>query len=182
MPMGATNAHAAFVAMVCKFEHKWNALYDKRCKKQHDKDWAWLKERMNIAYEKVKRTNTSQQEPLTQDELDWEPKWDRSETANKPGSAVIVDDILLFARTAAALLYYLVCVLEMLQHHRVTVKLRKTRFLPSRAEFVGIDILKDGNSPAKSKYEAIEELERPEIFTDLRMLIGFIGFYRDWIP
>jgi hypothetical protein len=178
MPMGATNAHAAFVAMVCKFEHKWNNLYQKRCQTQHDNEWIWLKEQMNTAYAKITATDKLQ----TQDELDWEPKWDRPEKASKPGSAVIVDDILLFARTAAALLYYLVCVLETLQHYRVTVKLRKTRFLPSRAEFVGIDILQDGNSPAQSKYEAIEELEQPELFTDLRMLIGFIGFYREWIP
>jgi hypothetical protein len=62
-----------------------------------------------------------------------------------------VDNILSFAWTAAALLYYLLCILETLQHHRVTVKLRKTHSLPSRAEFVEIDILKEGNSPAKSK-------------------------------
>jgi hypothetical protein len=185
MPMGATNAHAVFVAMVCKFETKWDALYEHRCHKQKEAEWAWLKDKMKHEYNKSRPKHATTPEPDSHDsheEKNWEPKWDRPQTASRPGSAVIVDDILLFARTAAALLYYLICVLETLQHHRVTVKLRKTRFFPGRAEFVGIDILPDGNSPAKSKYEAIEELERPELFTDLRMLIGFIGFYRDWIP
>jgi hypothetical protein len=50
---------------------------------------------------------------------------------------------------------------EVLQHHRVTIKLRKTRFFPARAEFVGVDITKEGNLPAESKYEALRGLEQP---------------------
>ena len=95
---------------------------------------------------------------------------------------MIVDDIILFAQTATALLYYFICMIEVLQHHRVTVKLRKTRFFPPRAEFVGVDITKDGNSPAQSKYDALKGLDRPLLYTDQSMLIGFIGFYRNWIP
>jgi hypothetical protein len=66
--------------------------------------------------------------------------------------------------------------------YRVTVKLRKTRFFPKRAEFVGADVLKEGNCPAETKNDTITNLKRPTLFTDLRMLIGFIGFYRNWMP
>lgn len=101
---------------------------------------------------------------------------------SKPGSAVIVDDVILFAMSILQLLFYFTCVLEILQHHRVTIKLKKTRFLPKRAEFVKIDILRDGNTPAQSQNDAIRSLTTPTLFGDLSMLIGFIGFYRKWIP
>jgi hypothetical protein len=64
----------------------------------------------------------------------------------------------------------------------VTIKLRKTRFFPPRAEFVGVDITKEGNSPAESKYEASKGLEQPILYSDLSMLVGFIEFYRNLIP
>ena len=113
----------------------------------------------------------------------FEPAWQKPlDTDPKPGSAVIVDDIILFAHTATILLFYFICMVEVLQHHRVTIKLRKMRFFPARAEFVGVDITKEGNSPAESKYEALRGLEQPMSCTDLRMLIGFIGFYPQWMP
>jgi hypothetical protein len=104
------------------------------------------------------------------------------EITSKPGSAIIVDDIILFAKSALLLFVYFICILDVLELHRVTVKLKKARFMPTRAEFVGIDVLKEGNSPASSKYGAVRELGAPELFTDLRMLVGFIGFYRQYIP
>jgi hypothetical protein len=64
----------------------------------------------------------------------------------------------------------------------VTIKLRKTRCFPVRIEFGGVDVTKDGNSPAKSKHEALRGTERPVLSTDLSMLIRFIGFHRNWIP
>ena len=77
---------------------------------------------------------------------------------------------------------YFVAILEVFVEHRVSIRLRKTRFLPSRAEFVGLDLLPEGNSPASSKFEAIQKLARPMTFGDLHMLIGLFGFYSKWIP
>ena len=73
-------------------------------------------------------------------------------------------------------------VLKVFVHHRVSIKLRKTRFLPSQVEFVGLDLLPEGNAPASSKYAAIRELSKPILFGDLHMLIGLFGFYYRWIP
>ena len=78
--------------------------------------------------------------------------------------------------------FYFFCVLTVLQHHRVTVNLRKSRFFPKRAEFVRVDVLPTGNAPAQAKNKAIQNLTRPVTFTDLRLLIGLLGFYRNWIP
>jgi hypothetical protein len=42
--------------------------------------------------------------------------------------------------------------------------------------------MKEGNAPTKSKYAAITNLDTPELFTDLQMLIGMVRFYRQRIP
>jgi hypothetical protein len=116
-------------------------------------------------------------------EADFQPMWKKlMDTDPKPGLAVIVDAIIIFAHTVMALLYYFICMIEVLQHHRVMIKVRKTRFFPPRAEFVGVNITREGNSPAVSKYDALRGLGQPILYTDLSMLIGFIGFYRNWIP
>jgi hypothetical protein len=185
MPMGATNAHPAFVAMVTRFEILWNELYEQRAKQQEDVNWRWLHERLEKNFTRLKaegadaETMTNLQEAITEAR---DLRHRKAAPASKPGSAVIVDDVILFAMTILQLLFYFTCVLEVLQHHRVTVKLNKTRFLPKRAEFVGVDILRDGNTPAQSKNEAIRSLSTLKLFGDLSMLIGFIGFYRKWIP
>ncbi len=133
MPMGATNAHPVFVALVAKFKQEW----DKQAKEQG-------------------LTNFYSQ--------------------------VIVDDIIIAAQNPETLIQYFRCVLNILQHYRVTAKLKKCRFLPSIAEFVGLDIHPAGNSPAKSKFEAFKKLGPPKNFTDLNMLIGCFGFYQEHLP
>lgn len=96
---------------------------------------------------------------------------------------VIVDDIMLHSEKWEPLLQYFEIVLQVLQKHQVTVKLKKCRFFPQSAEFVGMDIEADGNRPARSKMQALEDLKHqpPRTVTDLRQLIGLIGFYQDWI-
>jgi hypothetical protein len=93
-----------------------------------------------------------------------------------------VDDVLLYAYSVNALLQYFEAVLKILQHYRVTVKLRKCRFIQTKAEFVGMDILSQGNTPAKSKDKAFHKMIYPRSFTDLRGFIGFVGFYQEFIP
>ena len=99
----------------------------------------------------------------------------------RTGSKVIVDDILLYAYTVGALFSLWKMVLNVLQHHSATIKLKKCKFFDRQCEFVGVDIGQDGNSPATSKYEAFMKLPRPETWADLRMIIGMFGFYATWI-
>jgi hypothetical protein len=179
MPMGTKNSHPAFVAMVTSFEDKWDKLYHQTYHQREQTQGSGKKNR------KDKHKKAKEEKEGIDEDLDMVDNWKRQrEETNrlvntpKPGSAVIVDDIILFAKTAAILLTYFKCVIEILKQYRVTVKLRKTRFLPKRAEFVGVDIMKEGNAPAESKYDAIEKLTRPTLFSDLRMLTGLLGFYR----
>lgn len=96
---------------------------------------------------------------------------------------VIVDDVMLHSVNQTSLIEYFEIVLNTLQHYQVTVKLKKCRFFPRSAEFVGMDVEADGNRPAKSKMQAINALkdQPPQTTEDLRKLIGLIGFYQDWI-
>ena len=97
---------------------------------------------------------------------------------------VIVDDVMLHSVNPQSLIQYFEIALQTLQHYRVTVKLKKCRFFPQSAEFVGMDVEADGNRPARSKMQALLDLKEttPNTLADLRKLIGLLGFYQDWIP
>jgi hypothetical protein len=69
MPMGATNAHAAFVAMVSKMEIKWDKLYETRCKKGKEAEWAWLKAQMESATDEMKRKRAKTENDQDKDKL-----------------------------------------------------------------------------------------------------------------
>lgn len=96
-------------------------------------------------------------------------------------SKVIVDDIILAASNVVAVLLLFQMALEVLQLHRVTLQLRKCRFLEPYAEFVGFDMMLEGNAPAQSKFENFRRLAKPHLFGDLRTLIGVFGFYRNFL-
>ena len=90
---------------------------------------------------------------------------------------------MLHSEHTEPLIKYFEIVLQVLQHHQVTVKLKKCRFFPQSAEFVGMDVEAEGNRPARSKMQALEDLKSkpPNTLTDLRQIIGLIGFYQDWL-
>jgi hypothetical protein len=98
------------------------------------------------------------------------------------GSMSIVDDLLLHSRTGPALLRYLRVILQTCQDLCITVNLKKCRFFPKKAVFVGIDVTAKGNQPAEDKFQGLDALDAPTSTTGLRHIIGFFGFYAEWIP
>ena len=66
------------------------------------------------------------------------------------GSRVIIDDIMLRSTSISLLLLLLECYLRIYLKYRTTLNLKKCNFLKTRFEFVGHDILPDGNTTAKS--------------------------------
>jgi hypothetical protein len=98
-----------------------------------------------------------------------------------PTLLAILDDILWASTTILSLLAFFSASLQVFQHYSVSFNLKKCRFLPTRAEFVGLDVLINGNTPAKSKYDVIGTLARPVLFSDLLMFIGLLGFYSKWL-
>jgi hypothetical protein len=145
MPMGATNAHPFFVAIVERMHFEWKQLAKTRG--------------IKLCLTTMSRRGK-----------------------DNPDAKTIVDEVLLYAYSVNDLLEYFEMVLVVLQHSRVTVKLRKCRFIQTIAKFVGMDILSQGNTPAKSKDEAFQKMTYPISFTDLQGFIGFLGFYQEFIP
>jgi hypothetical protein len=160
MPMGIKNAAAFFVCIVLQMKKEWDAT------------WSDEKKASSLIQKTFERYEGG------------DDRLEQAETLRsaKTGSSVVVDDLIVYAMNVKGLLAYWECILQTLLHYRVTIRLRKTRFLPTRAEFVGVDVLASGNSPAQSKYESISKLPPPALFSDLRMFIGLLGFYAAWIP
>ena len=77
------------------------------------------------------------------------------------GTAIIIDDNLIFALTLknALIIFECVCIIAMKYH--LTWKLKKAQFFPNEIEFVGVDIAISGNSPAGSKFNRLNSLPRP---------------------
>ena len=65
------------------------------------------------------------------------------------GSQVIVDNILLWAASVHVLLEFFPIVLDVLQKYQATLKLKKSQLITPRCEFVGIDLVPGGRSPAR---------------------------------
>jgi hypothetical protein len=165
MPMGIKNAAAYFVCVVLNMKTEW--------------DEHWEKEENGVRLIQAFLDKYGELSPsmLLQNS-------DARELykTGKPGSSVIVDDLIVYAMNPPVLLAYFEAILTVLLHYRVAIRLRKCHFLPEKAEFVGIDVCRDGNSPASSKYTAIRNLKPPKLFSDLRMFIGLLGFYAQRLP
>jgi hypothetical protein len=150
------------MATAMRMKDEWNQTYKKQRLNPDYPTARWLQDPITGTLKEVQSND--------QDDEQWDPTttmpWQRDNKPD-PKSAVIVDSILLAAANATTIFFYLSCVLTILKLYRVTVKLRKTPFYPKRAEFVGANVLKYGNFPAESKNEAITNLQRPIMFTDL---------------
>ena len=58
----------------------------------------------------------------------------------KVASKIIVDDVLLYGRTAEQLLDYFRTVLDVIKQHPATINSKKCTWFQDRCEFVGIDV------------------------------------------
>ena len=101
-----------------------------------------------------------------------------SNSGSKPGTKNIVDDLILHARTTDELLAYFRVVLRVCIKYAITINLKKCRFFPSRATFVGKDITKDGIEPSEDKFAAFRKMasKAPATSRELRKIIGMFGF------
>ena len=69
------------------------------------------------------------------------------------GTTIIIDDIFIYAVTEDNIFIILECIAMIARKYHLTLKLKKCQWFPKEIEFVGVDISKSGNSPAKSKFE-----------------------------
>ena len=97
---------------------------------------------------------------------------------------IIVNNAMLRSDVIADLLVHFCKFLMVLRKHRVAVNLKKRRFFPKAAEFVGVEVKGGGNAPAASKFLALVKLivSPPAVVTDVLGVVGFFGFCQEWIP
>jgi hypothetical protein len=167
--MGIMHAHAFFIAMVIQFKYKWHAHYGTEGMQLINQIIQLYKELTPEEFQHMLEATIGQSSS-------------NIHATRDPGSAVIVDGIIMYAKCVISLLAYYLSILEMLKFYQVTANLHKGQYFPTRTKFIGTDVLAKGNAPAESKYFAIEKLTRPILFTNLRMFISMLGFYQKWLP
>ena len=66
--------------------------------------------------------------------------------------------------------------------YRVIFKLSKCEFLSDCVEYVGHDLLRDGNSPASSKFDLTNNWKLPPTGQILFTFVGLISVYNNFLP
>jgi hypothetical protein len=69
------------------------------------------------------------------------------------------------------------CQLRVCRAYRLLLSLKKSHIFPQCFEFVGNDVLPDGNQPAQAKHQLLESCPHLEIVWDITKFIGFAQFY-----
>ena len=157
MPFGPTNAPAFYTAMMESFKDEWDILFIIK-----------VKETTMIGTDLVRVTEAN--------EIFVGAKKIVS------GSRTIIDDIILYCSNKALILLYFECVCIVFKKYRVSFRLDKCEFLKDRVEYVGVDIMKDGNAPAQSKFNMINNWKLPTSGQSLFSFIGLINFYHRYAP
>ena len=157
MPFGPTNAPAFYTAMMKVLKDEWDILFIIK-----------VKQLTIIGIEIVRVTEAN--------EIFVGLKKIVS------GSRTIIDDIILYCSNKPLIILYFECVCIIFKKYRVSFRLDKCEILKDRVEYVGVDIMKDGNSPAQSKFKMIDDWELPKSGQALFSFIGLINFYHRYAP
>ena len=88
---------------------------------------------------------------------------------------------MMVALLLAELLAYLEVVKETISHYCDMIKLHKWTFLGLSETFVGVDIIDVGNMPSKEKFQDFKDISKPQIFTNMNMVVWIFSSYCTWI-
>ena len=157
MPFGPTNAPAFYTCMMQEFREEWDALF-----------LQMLRDEVHFPDKTVRVTETH--EVFV------------NETSIPNGSKGIIDDILIWSSDLDCILTYFEAVCRIFQQYRVSFRLDKCEFLKDRVEYVGHDLMADGNCPAASKFDMISNWPLPRTSQALHSFIGLVNFYHNYSP
>ena len=95
-----------------------------------------------------------------------------------------LDDILVYSRTFEDHVRDVQRVLRRLQEHGIKLKPSKCNFFQQRVRYLGRIVSADGYSLDPEDTKAVQKLksEKPNTVGDIRKLLGFLGYYRQYIP
>ena len=157
MPFGPTNAPTFYTAMMRNFKEEWDCLF----------------------VERLQKLGSIAAEPIVAESIS---NIYVGKSKLVAGSRAIIDDILLWCSDKSLLLLYFRAVCDVFKKFRVSFKLSKCHFLADRVEYVGHDLLCDGNAPAASKFKLINDWKVPSSGQSLFSFIGLIAFYHKFAP
>jgi hypothetical protein len=75
---------------------------------------------------------------------------------------IIVDDIFNWAMSFDSTLQCMECQLQICKAYCLTLSLKNSPFFLKRFEFVGVNVLPDGNCPTMSKHKLLDHWPTPE--------------------
>ena len=96
------------------------------------------------------------------------------------GSKTVIDEILLWYDDKNLILIHFSCVYKVFKKYRISFRLDKCKFLKSRVEYIGHDILCKGNCPAKSKFNTINNWPLTMSGQSSFSFIGLVNFYHQY--
>ena len=93
-----------------------------------------------------------------------------------------MDDIMNGASTPEEAFQLLIELLNRLRKHGYKLSLPKCRFLVKEAVFAGFSVSKEGIAVTQDKITAAARLQRPRTISEVKSVLGFFSFLRDYVP
>ena len=93
-----------------------------------------------------------------------------------------LDDILVFSRDMKQHLQHVRILFERLREADLKLTKRKCNFLKAHVQYLGHYISGGGLEPVPEKLHSLREMPPPEDLTGVRRFLGFVGYYRKFIP
>jgi hypothetical protein len=95
---------------------------------------------------------------------------------------IYLDDILIYSKDRQQHVKDVKTVLERLREFKLYASLEKSEFFVDRTEFLGYIVTPDGVTIDPERTKTIREWPEPRTVGEVRSFIGFINFYRRFIP
>jgi transposase InsO family protein len=97
-------------------------------------------------------------------------------------TASFIDDISVFSSEWPIHIKQVERFLQIIKDAGLTLNLKKSRFAQSEVKFVGHLVGSGKRRADPSKLETVREMKVPETKRQVRQIIGFFSFFRDYIP
>ncbi|RLN32946.1 hypothetical protein C2845_PM03G30130 [Panicum miliaceum] len=94
---------------------------------------------------------------------------------------VFMDDILVFSKNLNDHAEHLKLVFQVLQQHKLFVKLKKCTFAQQKLSYLGHIVSDQGVATDPAKTEVMLRWPVPSSFTELRGFLGLTGYYRKFV-
>ena len=93
-----------------------------------------------------------------------------------------MDDIIVFSRTPEEHIHRLRAVFEKLKAAGLKLKPSKCDFFKKEIKYLGHVVSEQGVSTDPDKIKAVTEWPQPTTVTEVRSFLGFVSYYRRFIP